>query len=236
MKATGEGMAIDRSFEAALMKAIRGLEVKPKDLRHPKFQSLTSDQDLREAIRKPTDERLWALADGLRRGWSVEEINRISRVDPWFLRKIQRLVEIEQRLISARGNAAAIPEAVHDAFYLGYPSSSIKELLGVSEDELSAARKILRAHSGGFDQADYAAVIAESHEVLEAFATIDKSKSAAATVPRPSTLNANLTAALAIERLKVQPVFKMVDTCAGEFESQTPYYYSTFDQEDDAIS
>ena len=48
--------------------------------------------------------------------------------------------------------------------------------------------------------------------------------------------NPSLTAALAIERLKVQPVFKMVDTCAGEFESRTPYYYGTFDQEDDAIS
>jgi carbamoyl-phosphate synthase large subunit len=233
MKATGEVMAIDRSFEAALMKAIRGLEVKQKDLRHVKYQTLSSDADLREAIRKPTDERLWALADGLRRGWSVEEINRISRVDTWFLRKIKKLIECEQKLVASRGNADAIPGAVQEAFYLGYPSSTIKELLGVSEDELSAARKILRGHADGSDQDRYAAVIAETGEVLEAFASIDKAKTA--TAVRPSTANASLTAALAIERLKIQPVFKMVDTCAGEFESQTPYYYSTFDQEDDAI-
>src|SRR5205085_5844991 len=67
MKATGEVMAIDRSFESALMKALRGLEVRPKDLRHPGMSSL-DDTALASAIKKPTDELLWALAEGLRRG------------------------------------------------------------------------------------------------------------------------------------------------------------------------
>jgi carbamoyl-phosphate synthase large subunit len=222
MKATGEVMAIDRSFEAALMKAIRGLEVKQKDLRHAKFGS--EDFDLANAIKKPTDERLWALAEGLRRGWSVDEVNRLSRVDKWFLRKIARLVILEQRLIAARGDSAAIPEAVHDAFYEGYPSSSIQDLLGVSDAELSTARKLLRSEG----RPQYAAVIAERDKVLAGFANVGGARE------ELSDQNPSLTAALAIERLKVQPVFKMVDTCAGEFESHTPYYYGTFDQEDDA--
>jgi carbamoyl-phosphate synthase large subunit len=96
MKATGEVMAIDRSFEAALLKAIRGLEVKAKDLTHPRFANdVMSDDALREAIRVPTDERLWAVAEGLRRGWTVEEVSQICRIDPWFLNKIKGLVGTE---------------------------------------------------------------------------------------------------------------------------------------------
>lgn len=131
MKATGEVMAIDRTFESALMKAIRGLEVKQKDLRHAKFEAM-ADEGLKDAIKKPTDERLWALAEGLRRGYTIQEVNRLSKVDPWFLWKIEKLVKAE-----------------------GLPAT----------------------------EKNY--------------------------------------------------VFKMVDTCAGEFESHTPYYYSTEEQEDD---
>lgn len=129
MKATGEVMAIDRSFESALLKAIRGLEVKPKDLRHPKFEA-QSDDELRSSIKQPTDERLWAIAAGLRRGWGVDEVNRLCRVDKWFLRKMDQMI--------------------------AEPNS---------------------------DQST---------------------------------------------------VYKMVDTCAGEFESRTPYYYAAAGAEDDA--
>jgi carbamoyl-phosphate synthase large subunit len=133
MKATGEVMAIDRTFEDALMKAIRGLEVKQKDLSHEKFESM-SDEELRRAIAIPTDERLWAIAEGLRRGWSVEDVNRTCRVDPWFLNKLEGLVR----------------------------------------------------RTGSADSR--------------------------------------------------RRVFKMVDTCAGEFESKTPYYYGAYEVEDDAGS
>jgi carbamoyl-phosphate synthase large subunit len=148
MKATGEVMAIDRTFEAALMKAIRGLEVKQKDLWHEKFagnrglgfqpksvpailagEKMTADE-LRAAIKQPTDERLWAIAEGLRRGWSVDEVHKLCRVDPWFLRKILHILETDE------------PDG--------------------------------------------------------------------------------------------EPVFKMVDTCAGEFESKTPYYYATHEAFSDA--
>lgn len=130
MKATGEVMAIDRTFESALMKAVRGLEVKQKDLRHEGFEAM-ADDSLGAAIKQPTDERLWAIAEGLRRGWSVDDVHRLCRVDRWFLNKIRLLVR------------------------------------------------------NGLD------------------------------VPPPNA-------------------FKMVDTCAGEFESRTPYYYATNEPFSDA--
>jgi carbamoyl-phosphate synthase large subunit len=171
MKATGEVMAIDRNFESALMKALRGMEVRQKDLRHPKFMaSVCSDDELRESIRKPTDERLWALAEALRRGWSIEEVNRHSRVDPWFLVKLRRLVDVEQRMLTAQDDAN-LPELLREACQAGYPARTVRDLLG------------------------------------------DKCRSMD---PLCAT------------------VFKMVDTCAAEFESQTPYYYSAYEQEDDA--
>ncbi len=146
MKATGEVMAIDRTFEAALLKAVRGLEVKAKGLDswHPQGEDSTNgdaSDALRAALAQPTDERLWALAEALRRGWSVEEVNRVSRVDPWFLRKIQGIV---------------------------------------------------RAGSPGHPRQDGDATEGS--------------------------------------------VYKMVDTCAGEFESFTPYFYATAESEDDAAT
>ncbi len=185
MKATGEVMAIDRSFEAALMKAVRGLEIRQKDLKHPKYESM-DDDGLRRAIAKPTDERLWAVAEGLRRGWGVEEVNRLSKVDKWFLQKISHLVGIERRLVEAgklRGEGEDLSSLIAEAFLIGYPSASIRRLLGVESDD-------------------------------SPFGQVAKAE---------------------IERQKIMPVFKMVDTCAGEFESQTPYFYGTFETEDDAL-
>jgi len=186
MKATGEVMAIDRSFEAAFMKAIRGLEIKQKDLRHPRIQGLP-DEELRREIRKPTDERLWAVAEGLRRGWGVHEVNRLSKVDKWFLRKIETLLAIERRLLGCRaaeGSSEEISGLIAEAFLIGYPSHTIHDIL-----------------TGGVAQGGYRTAAEQE-----------------------------------IERQKVMPVFKMVDTCAGEFESHTPYYYGTFEQEDDVIA
>lgn len=102
MKATGEVMAIDRSFPRALLKAIRGLEVKTRDLWHEKFagkfptgEGKMSDEELTLAIQTPTDERIWAICEGLRRGWSVQGVNRLCKVDPWFLDHLERMVREE---------------------------------------------------------------------------------------------------------------------------------------------
>lgn len=185
MKATGEVMAIDRSFEAALMKAVRGLEVKQRDLRHAKFAAM-DETELKAAIQQPTDERMWAIAEGLRRGYTVDEVNRLCRVDKWFLRKMVKLLAVETKLVQTREtqNVDSLAERVKEAFLIGFPSPTISSLLLGEESGLSES---------------YRAKVAEE-----------------------------------IEAQKVMPVFKMVDTCAGEFESRTPYYYGTFEQEDDA--
>ncbi|AIE87348.1 carbamoyl-phosphate synthase large subunit [Fimbriimonas ginsengisoli] len=262
MKATGEVMAIDRSFEAAFMKAIRGLEIKQKDLRHPKMQALP-DEELRFAIRKPTDERLWALAEGLRRGYGVDEVNRLSRVDKWFLRKIDHLLAVEKRLVQTRdalGEGENLGGLIEEAFLIGFPSPSILELLGANSAMLRAYHRVC-AESNRW--------VAE-HKDREDFKTrfLDLYPLTSETEPDLSKAGKQLQVALdeagapkrddfptemefihaasrwskyifqvlrEIERQKVMPVFKMVDTCAGEFESHTPYYYGTFEQEDDAV-
>ncbi|MCC6404583.1 MAG: carbamoyl-phosphate synthase large subunit [Fimbriimonadaceae bacterium] len=92
MKATGEVMAIDRTFEGALVKAVAGLEVRNKDLDDLGYRKAT-EEELAEFVRVPTDGRLWALAEALRRGWTIAEVNRLSKVDPWFLEKIKGAVQ-----------------------------------------------------------------------------------------------------------------------------------------------
>lgn len=260
MKATGEVMAIDRSFEAAFMKAIRGLEVRPKDLRHPKFEGL-SDVELRAAIKQPTDERLWAIADGLRRGWSVDEINVLCRVDRWFLRKLRNLIAVEQRLVASAkssGTSEDLANLIREAFLIGFPSPTIDRLLGVSAglrqlakvDELNRRLAIARATNpsmSAIGQQIGVAMAADATELsVEDFAKkLDDADPELARMVREQGVaqptgvdeRAFLTEAHALlQSMKVQPVFKMVDTCAGEFESRTPYYYGTFEQEDDAVA
>ena len=228
MKATGEVMAIDRSFEAALMKAIRGLEVRSKDLRNAGVEAL-SDVDLATAIRKPTDERLWALADGLRRGWGVDEVNRISRVDKWFLRKIRTLVEMEQKLAGLAAHAhdpEAMNQVIESAFLLGFSSPTIESMIGVTA-ELKRDMQELR---------DETTASADSIDVREWASMPWAEKFWAKYDAADNAFLSRFFAVGAIARQKVMPVFKMVDTCAGEFESRTPYYYGTFEQEDDAVA
>lgn len=260
MKATGEVMAIDRSFEAAFMKAIRGLEVRPKDLRHPKYEAL-SDVELRAAIKQPTDERLWAIADGLRRGWSVDEINALCRVDRWFLRKLRNLIAVEQRLVAAAqssGTSEDLANLIQEAFLIGFPSPTIDRLLGVSDglaqlakvDELNRRLAVAGATNPALatiGQQIGLAMAARSSELsLDEFAAkLDEADPELAKLVRthgvtqPSGVDEReyLTRAHELlQTMKVKPVFKMVDTCAGEFESRTSYYYGTFEQEDDAVA
>lgn len=167
MKATGEVMAIDRSFEAALMKALRGLEVRSKDLRHEGMANL-DDEALRDAVARPTDERLWALAEALRRGWPISQVRELSRVDRWFLDKIEGLVAVERELVTGSPDKNLVERALD----LGFSPRLIIELAG------DAARPFVEDASPRFG-------------------------------------------------------YKMVDTCAAEFTSATPYYYGVFDETSD---
>ena len=185
MKATGEVMAIDRAFEPALMKAIRSLEIGIYGLANKTAHRL-SDVELEDAIRVPNDERLWAITEAFRRGMMVEEINSLSAIDPWFLRKLKGLVELEARLMAngERLAAASAPDSAVDA--------ELESLL----------RSAKRAGFADKTIAEFAAIPETAFRALR-------------------------------KRLGIVPIYKMVDTCAAEFEAETPYYYSCYDTEDE---
>jgi carbamoyl-phosphate synthase large subunit len=170
MKATGEVMSIDRSFEGALLKAVRSLETTAKDL-------LWADQHwteeaLQDLIARPNDLRLWAVMEALRREWSVDRIHAESRIDRWFLEKMKNLIKLE-RAISAGPLDA---ELLWKAKRAGFADETIAKL----SHETTAAIRSLRDQHG------------------------------------------------------MAPVYKMVDTCAGEFAAATPYFYSSYEEEDEA--
>ncbi|MCA0360789.1 MAG: carbamoyl-phosphate synthase large subunit [Armatimonadetes bacterium] len=235
MKATGEVMAIDRTFETALMKAVRGLEVKSKDLRHPKMVRM-STEELEQAIRYPTDERLWALAEGLRRGWGVARVHDISNVDEWFLNKMMNLLAAEKSLVSLRPQgqkleADAARTVVNEAFLIGYPSDSIRSLVGLTPNlQKTAQNLILASTQQPHGDLEELALQHFSQELRAVGADEPESSEEALADADWVVLIASI-----IDEIKHMPVFKMVDTCAGEFESMTPYYYTTFEQEDDFL-
>jgi len=174
MKATGEVMAIDRTFEAALMKAVRSLEIGAYGPRG-KEMDLWSDMEIEESLREPTDERLFSVFEGFRRGMMVEEIAQLSNIDPWFLRKLKGLIDLEKEI--KRAGADGLTEALMSrAKKMGFSDRYIGSLTAMSE---AKARQYRRA-------------------------------------------------------LGIIPTYKMVDTCAAEFEAATPYYYSCYEEENEA--
>ena len=175
MKATGEVMAIGTTFECALMKAIRSLELNVKALRLPKLVDVPT-YEIEDRLKNIDDERIFVIAEALRRGISKEEINSITKVDLWFLDRYQSIIDLEDALASAE---TLTPELLRRAKEFGFADSLIA-FLNKGDDKAAKEIKALR------------------------------------------------------ERYGITPSFKMVDTCAAEFDAETPYYYSTYDQENEA--
>jgi carbamoyl-phosphate synthase large subunit len=172
MKATGEVMAIGRTFEESIMKAVRSLEIGAYHLELPEAREIPTDV-LRIRLAAPDDERIFLLAEALRRGFSLEELHELTKIDFFFLNKLAKIVDLE-RMVADIG---LTEETLYQAKRCGFTDRKIAELAGKSEEEVRTMR--------------------ESKGII--------------------------------------PVFKMVDTCAAEFEAQTPYYYSTYEQEDERI-
>jgi carbamoyl-phosphate synthase large subunit len=172
MKATGEVMAIDRCFEAALQKAVRSLEFGKRSLlwEDPRWEL---GKDINHYPLHPNDLRLWAIMAALRRGITIEEIAERTKFDRWFLDKFQNIIDMEKRLLSE----PLTPELLWQAKRLGFSD----EQVGTLADRLTEQ-------------------------------------------VRQSRHNWN-----------IHPVYKMVDTCAAEFDAGTPYFYSTYEQENEAI-
>ena len=171
MKATGEVMAVDRSFEAALQKAVRSLET---DQRRLLWESREWSGDNGNGVipTDPSDQRIWALMAHLRRGLSPDDLSRRTGIDPWFTNKLYNLVHMEQKLLKE----PLTPVLMRSAKRLGFSD----EYIGTLADRLPEQVRYLRRLWG------------------------------------------------------VLPVYKMVDTCAAEFAAETPYFYSSYEQENEA--
>lgn len=134
MKSTGEVMAIGRSYEEALMKAIRSLDI-DIDLGYNGKYTPWTDEDVRELLRTPTDERLFAIYQALRRGFPVDEISQLSMIDPYFIERIQNIIRMEDEL-----KEGLTPDRLRRAKRMGFLDSRIAELVGMSREEVTDYR------------------------------------------------------------------------------------------------
>ena len=167
MKATGEVMAIERTFEAALQKAVRSLEVGGKSLLwEPPDWGKDND------MLWPGDLRLWAMMAALRKGMTPDDLSVKTAIDPWFTNKFENIIRMEKRLLSE----PLTPTIMREAKRMGFSDIQIGTLADRLPDQIRAQR----------------------HE------------------------------------WKITPVYKMVDTCAAEFDAETAYFYSTYEQENEA--
>ena len=192
MKATGEVMAIGRTFEEALMKAVRGAEIGVTSLNLPVFEE-ESDEKIKERVSQCTDQRLFAVFQALKRNiMSVDEIHAVTMIDEWFLNKMMKLVSMEKTFLSVKDGKAELSTGLYlEAKKNGYPDKVIEKMTGVS----------IPGSTGIITEAEKAAGLRAEGKLAHIPAT-----------------------------------YKMVDTCAGEFNAETPYFYGGFDTENEAAS
>ncbi len=171
MKATGEVMAIGRNIEEATLKAVRSLEIGLIGLDKPDLHDLTEEQ-LSNGLIQAQDDRLFYIAEAIRRGYSIEGLSELTKIDLFFLDKLLHLIELEQSLKNNPQNLATLVAAKQN----GFADATIAELWHMSADQVRQLRQ---------------------------------------------------------ER-QILPVYKMVDTCAAEFASTTPYFYGTYEQENES--
>ena len=172
MKATGEVMAIGRTIEESLLKAVRSLENKVDHLYLPKLEQL-NNKELLDFINLETDERIFAIAEALRRDITVDDLNQLTKIDRLFLDKIKHIIELEREFKKAKLSK----EIIYKAKRYGFSDKYLAKLFNLSEEELFKYRK----------------------------------------------------------ENNIMPVYKMIDTCASEFKSYIPYFYSTYEQEQESI-
>ena len=142
MKSVGEVMAIARSFEEALQKAVRCLEIGKIGLVcNPDNPTFNSIEELKEMLKHPTDERLFVIVEAIKKGISIQEINRLTGIDCWFLSKIKNIVEMEKTLRNLSLKDENASEIIRKAKMLGFSDKQIAICLGCSEDEIRWFRK-----------------------------------------------------------------------------------------------
>ena len=182
MKSVGETMAIGRTFREALQKGLRSLEIgrfglgfDGKNPWQKPGREEPSIEEIETKLRVPNSQRIFYIPYALERGLSIEDVNRLTGIDPWFLYQIDKIRKEGER-IAQEGDGALAEERLRQIKREGFSDYQIGHLTGRSEDEIRKIRK---------DQG-------------------------------------------------LRPVYKLVDTCAAEFEAYTPYYYSTYETEDES--
>ncbi len=135
MKSVGEVMAIGRTFKEALGKAIRSLEQDVYGLAFPDY-SMLEDEEIRRGIRIPNPNRLWYISGAFRKGYSVQEVYELSKIDPWFLENIKQMVEFE-KVIKEKD---LDPQTLRLAKEMGYSDLEIAKLKGMEEHEIRSLR------------------------------------------------------------------------------------------------
>ncbi|MGB9807457.1 MAG: carbamoyl-phosphate synthase large subunit [Thermosulfidibacteraceae bacterium] len=165
MKSVGEVMAIGRTFKEALGKAIRSLEIGSYGFEE--LQNAT-EEEIRWNLRNPTSKRIWYIGEAIRRGYSIDEIYELSKIDRWFLKNIADIIDVEERL----KKEPLTKELLFEAKQSGISDVRIAQLTKKTEEEIRGIRY----------------------------------------------------------KWTIKPTYKIVDTCAGEFEAYTPYMYSTYEK------
>ena len=173
MMATGEVMAIGNNFEAAFLKGLRSLEIGTYNLEHPAVKKMTM-QELKEIVVRPDDERIFVVAEMLRRGYVKERLQKLTGIDKFFMEKLEWLVKQEE-LMKKMELKDLNEKFLKNVKKKGFADKGISQLMNVSEKDIARKRK------------EYG----------------------------------------------IKPVYKMVDTCAGEFAADSSYFYSTYDQFDE---
>lgn len=171
MKATGEVMAIGRNIEESLLKAVRSLEIGAHHLELPELKTVTEER-LMEKIVRAQDDRLFYLAEAIRRGYPIQELADLTKIDLFFLDKLLHIVELEDEL----------------------------------SEQPNQLDLLLTVKQNGFTDRKIAELWKTTTEAIRQLRT----------------------------EKNIQPVYKMVDTCAAEFESHTPYFYSTYEIENES--
>lgn len=175
MKSVGEVMAIGRSFQEALQKACQSLEIKRNGL-GADGKEITNQQELLKALERPSWNRLFMIYDAMKLGISIKTIQKLTRIDMWFLQQIEELIALENEI--SKYHLESLPkDLLYEAKQKGYADRQIAHLVKCLESEVYKKRN----------------------------------------------------------DLGIKRVYKLVDTCAAEFEAKTPYYYSTFEDENESV-
>ena len=176
MKSVGETMAIGRTFKEALQKGLRGLEISHWGLDNKQKFSKVPDKKIRTRLSKPNASRIFYIKYALQKGFSEKEIADLTFIDPWFIRNINEIIQLEKNIKSEYKRIKSLsPESIRKAKEFGFSDKQLADLTNSNELKVRSLRK----------------------------------------------------------KKGIEATFKLVDTCAAEFEAYTPYYYSTYEVEDE---